>query len=386
MVEVMQGSDIWGTVLWFAMLFVFMFVYPRMMLPQMLYGLEQSAQRMESMYEKANALLAKKADKGGKRKEIDEFTDFFVVEPLGIDPYGLVKKVDQTIRNMEDRFVDFVDSITIGKNHEHKQRLNYGLRAAIGLRQISKTVRHFVEMARKFKNLQIAMILQMQMPIIEKIAESELRGAEAFVNGIPVGDSIGPLVAAGYMKKSRKIGEGVVTDRTEILGRDCFILKAEGPYPNLGREDIAINAIMKKHRISRIVTIDAGQKLEGEKSGSAVEGVGFAMAPVAQRQMREDTLLTKKIPIDGVVIKVGMEEAIMPLRRDIYKSVPKARELVERAIERAKRGQKVIIVGVGNTTGIGNSRKDVEDVGRTVEEVEKIYKKQEAENKKGGWF
>ena len=134
------------------------------------------------------------------------------------------------------------------------------------------------------------------------------------------------------------------------------------------------------------MTIDAGQKLEGEKSGSAVEGVGFAMAPVAQRQMLEDTLLTKKIPIDGVVIKVGMEEAIMPLRRDIYKSVPKARELVERAIERAKRGQKVIIVGVGNTTGIGNSRKDVEDVGRTVEEIEKVYKKQDAESKKGGWF
>src|SRR3989344_1009281 len=352
----MQGSDIWGTVLWFAMLFVFMFVYPRMMLSQMLYGLEQSAQRMESMSEKANALLAKKADKGGKRKEIDEFTVFFV------------------------------DSITIGKNHEHKQRLNYGLRAAIGLRQISKTVRHFVEMARKFKNLQIAMILQMQMQIIEKIAESELRGAEAFVNGIPVGDSIGPLVAAGYMKKGRKTGGGVVMDRAEILGRDCFILKAEGPYPNLGREDAAINAIMKKHKISRIITIDAGQKLEGEKSGSVVEGVGFAMAPVVQRQLLEDALLTKKIPIDGVVIKVGMEEAIMPLRRDIYKSVPKARELVERAIERAKRGQKVIIVGVGNTTGIGNSRKDVEDVGRTVEEVEKIYKKQEAENKKGGWF
>ena len=40
----------------------------------------------------------------------------------------------------------------------------------MGLRQISKIVRHYVETAKKFKNLQIAMVLQMQLPIIEKSA------------------------------------------------------------------------------------------------------------------------------------------------------------------------------------------------------------------------
>ena len=59
------------------------------------------------------------------------------------------------------------------------------------MRQIAKIVRHNVELAKKFKNLQIAMILQMQLPIIEKIAESELKGAQAFVSGWPIGDSIG---------------------------------------------------------------------------------------------------------------------------------------------------------------------------------------------------
>ena len=130
------------------------------------------------MSRKANLITARKADKNPTkelRNKIDEFTDFFVVEPSNIDPYGLVRKIDQVIRSMERRFTEFVSSITKQKSEKEKQELNYGLRAAIGLRQISKIVRHNVELAKKFKNLQIAMILQMQLPIIEKIAKSVLR-------------------------------------------------------------------------------------------------------------------------------------------------------------------------------------------------------------------
>src|SRR3989338_3509729 len=117
----------------------------------------------------------------------------------------------------------------------------------------------------------------MQLPIIEKLAESELKGTEAFVNGWPIGDSIGPLVAASYIEKSKDIAEEVAMGEAIIEGRKCFVLKAKGPAPHLGRMDEAIEAIMKKKKISRIITIDAALNLEGEKTGSVAEGVGFAM-------------------------------------------------------------------------------------------------------------
>src|SRR3989338_8063405 len=89
-------------------------------------------------------------------------------------------------------------------------------------------------------------------------------------------------------------------------------MKAKGPSPHLGRDDEAIQKIMKKNKIVRVITIDAAQKLEGEKSGSVAEGVGFAMGGWGQREMIESFLMPKKMPIDSIVVKVGMAEAIIP--------------------------------------------------------------------------
>ena len=380
-------TDAIGMIVWFLMFFVFIFLYPRLMLSQLIYKIEQSARKLESMSESANRMTTKRI--GGNLKEVkrdvDEFTEFFVVEPSNIDPYGFVHKIDQTIRAMETRFDNFVDNVAGGKSREEKQRINYSLRASIGLRQISKIVRHYVEMAKKFKNLQVAMILQMQLPIIEKIAEGEYHGTQAFIHGWPIGDSIGPLVAASYIEKEKTIGKEVVMGETSIAGRKCFVLKATGPAPHLGRMDEAINAIMKKHKISRVVTIDAAQKLEGEKSGSVAEGVGFAMGGIGQRELIENVLLPKKIPIDSIVIKVGMVEAIMPMKKSVYKSVTAARERVERAVKRANKNGKVIVIGVGNSSGIPDNKKKIGSVKKVVADLDRKFKK-EAENKKGGWI
>jgi hypothetical protein len=385
----LDGGGIAGTIIWFVLFFVLIFLYPRLMLSQLIYKIEQSAVKMENMSRSSIKMVAKKVDKNAGKDlkiKIEEFTDFFVVEPSAIDPYGLVKKVDQTMRSMEDRFAEFTDEIAPDKSYQEKQEINYALRAAIGLRMISKVVRHYVEIAKKFKNLQIAMILQMQLPIIEKIAEGELKGAEAFVNNQPIGDSIGPLIAASLINESKEIAEDVMMGTTEIEGRKCFVLKAKGQGPHLGRTDEAIQIIMKKNRIARVVTIDAAQKLEGEKSGSVAEGVGFAMGGVGQREMIENFLLPKQVPIDSIVIKVGMTEAIAPMRKDVFDAMPKAHDLIKKAVKRAKKGEGVIIIGVGNSSGTGDSKKCIDSVKKLVDELEKKAKEEEAKQKKRRWI
>jgi hypothetical protein len=229
------------------------------------------------------------------------------------------------------------------------------------------------------------MIIQMQLPIIEKIAEGELKGTEAFVNGWPIGDSIGPLVAASYMTNGKELAEDIVYERVMINGRVCHVLKASGPEPSLGRIDEAIMKIMKRNKIEHIVTIDAAQKLEGEKTGTVSEGVGFAMGGIGQREIIENILLPQKKTIDSIVIKVGMVEAIMPMRKSVYDSLPKARAKVEKAVSRAKKGKHVLVIGVGNSCGIGNSKKAVDEVKKVVDTLEKKYKMEEKQKKKGGW-
>lgn len=384
----LMQSDVLGQIVFFIIFFIFIFIYPRLMLSQLIYRIEQSALKMEEMSRRANTIAAKKTGKAAAkelRNRIDEFTDLVVIEPSSIDPFGLVRKIDQTIRSMEKRFDEFTSEIAGDIPDKDRQELNYALRAAIGLRQISKIVRHFLEVAKKFKNLQVAMIIHMQLPMIEKIAESELKGTEAFASGWPIGDSIGPLAAASFMEKPSEIAEDIVASEKIIEGRRCLILKAKGPAPHLGRIDEAIEKLMRKRKISRVITIDAAGKLEGERTGSVAEGVGFAMGGIGQREIIENALLPKKIPVDSIVVKVGLEEAILPMKKDIYNSLPKVRETVLRAVKRARKGESVIIIGVGNSCGVGDTKESVESVKRTVEMLDKKYKEEQAK-RKGGWI
>ncbi|MFH0837448.1 MAG: DUF1512 family protein [Candidatus Aenigmatarchaeota archaeon] len=381
-------TDIFGTVLWFVILFIFIIVYPRIMLSQMIWKIEQSARKIEELSDKANNICAKRTNIHTKemKEKITEFTDFFIVEPSSLDPYGIVQKIDQLIRQTEDRFTEFVDEHASKHSAVERQQLNYGLRAAIGLRQISKIVRHNVELAKRFKNLQIAMIIQMQLPIIEKFAESELKGTESFLNGWPVGDSIGPMFAASLIDEAVEIAPGTVAGHVKIEGRECFVLKAKGPEPHLGRTDEAVNKLMKKHNFSRIITIDAGLKLEGEQSGKVAEGVGFAMGGYSQRELIENVLLPKKKPIDGIIVKVGLFDAIAPMPKEVLDSIPKVYEALIRSIKRTKPKEKVLIIGVGNSSGIGNDKKAVESVKELIIKNDKKIKEEEKASKKGSWL
>lgn len=382
----LSQADTFGTLIWFVIFFIFMVLYPRLMLSQIIWKIEAGARRLEAMSERANTMSARKTGDRSTKKAIDRFTEFFVIEPSALDPFGIVQKLDRLIRQTEHRFDEFVGSIAAKRSAKERQELNYGLRAAIGLRQLAKIVRHFVEMSKKYKNLQIAMVVQMQLPIIEKIAEGEFKGTQAFLNGWAIGDSIGPLVAAELIERAKPAAEDIVVGQTRIEGRRCFVLKATGPTPHLGRIDEAIEKIMSKHDIARVITIDAAQKLEGEPTGGVAEGVGFAMGGIAQREMIENVLLPKKKPIDSVVIKVGIEEALVPMKKELLDAVPNAMEAVRAAVRRARRSSSVLIIGVGNSCGIPDTKKELPRVKSGIAKLAEKLAKQEAEQHKGGWF
>ena len=380
-----SDGGIAGTIIWFVIFFVFIFLYPRLMLSQIIYQLEKSASKLEKMSEKSVSNIAKSTSKKTKKslkEKINNFLQFFVVMPSDLDPYGIVKKIDNTVRHMENRFENFTDTITSKDN----QKINYALRAGVGLRQIAKIVRHYVELVKKYKNLQIAMVIKMQLPKIEEIAESEYKGVTAFMKGQPVGDSIGPLVAASLMDKSKEIAEDVVLCKRKLFGRNVYILKADGPDPHLGRTDEALEKVLDKHKISKVITVDAGLKLEGEDTGKVTEGIGFAMGGISQREIIENVLLPKKIPIDSVVVKVGMEEAILPMKKAIYEAKDKAVKKVKESIKREKKNKNIVVVGVGNSSGVGNTQRSVRDLDKTIDKIEKKLKKEKKKKEEGSWI
>ena len=384
------GGDWVSTLLSFLLLIIFFFMYPRLMVSQIMWKLERTAQELEGMSEKSKKFIIREVTKKQKptkelKESVNRFYEFFVIGPVSLDPYGLMPKLDHVIRGEKDRFTYFVKQIAPELNPEEKANIEMGLAGGITVHEIAKIVRHYVELVRKTKNIQIAMVLQMQLPMVERIAKAMFKGTESLAKGDPIGDGLGPLVVAGMAGKNgwKEIEEDIIAAETKLNGRNVILMKARGPGGRIGYPGKAVAKVVAQKKVVRIITIDAAAKLEGEKTGSIAEGVGVAMGgPGTERFYIEDIVVKKNIPVDSIVVKMSQEEAITPMRKTIKDALPEVGESIKRSMERTKAGDTVIIVGVGNTSGVGNSQKDAEAVKAWVEKYERDLKAREKDKKR----
>jgi len=108
-------------------------------------------------------------------------------------------------------------------------------------------------------------------------------------------------------------------------------------------------------KIGMVIMIDAGLKLEGEKVGEVSEGIGAAIGGPGVDAFKIEEKVTKyKLPLYAIIVKEDIGDAVSPMRKEISDAVDPAIERVKAVIlERTKEGDKVIIVGVGNSIGVG---------------------------------
>ncbi|MEK6910096.1 MAG: DUF1512 family protein [Candidatus Aenigmatarchaeota archaeon] len=378
-----------GTVVWIGFFVLMMFFYPRIMLMQMVGKLEHTALMFEGYTHKTKQIVLKRISKKTThelREKIGNFMEFFAIEPVNIDPYGILNKLNHLVELVEDRFKDFSKEVAPKMNPEDQASLVGGLSGAITMNQIAKIVRHFVETIKKTKNLQLAMILQMQMPFIEKVAKAMVNGTETMANGWPMGDSVGPMVASDIIGDSRgKDVRDTIVVRKRIKGRNVVIIKAKGPGGRLGKPWEIVEKEVRRGKVAKIISIDAAGKLEGEKTGAIAEGVGVAMGSF-YRAFIENIATEKRVPIESIAIKMAPEEAIMNMQPDVLKAVPRAVQVVENNIKNTKRKGTIIVIGVGNTSGVGNNKKSVDQAEKKAKEIAQMMKRREEQEKPKGWF
>jgi len=381
------------SIVWVVFIFITVIFGQRMMVSQILIKSEQFAIELENMTVKGKNHVLKKIGKKDKstKESVDHFMDFFVIEPVNLDPYGIMRKIEHVVDLSEKRFKYFVDRVAPHLDSEEKANLTMGLSGALSLNQLAKVVRHFVEMLRKTKNLQFAVILQIQISLLERPAKALLAGTEALTNGWPIGDAAGPFVVANMIGDStpKEIEEGTLVYQKKIKKRTVYIVKAKGPGGRLGKLGKTVEKLMKTKRICKIISIDAAAKLEGEKTGTVAEGIGVAIGGIGvDRAYIENIAVNKNIPLDSIIIKMSQEEAIQPIKREILNAVPNAIKIVENTIEDTKERGDILVVGVGNTGGVGNSKKAAEDAEREARKISKVFEEREKKEKKNwlGWL
>ncbi len=292
---------------------------------------------------------------------VDRYLEYFTIAPQNMDPAGIVAKLDHILDTRDERLKEEVKLMVPQLENDEVQinNLENTLEAAMALNFIYKVVRHYYIQGKKTLSLYVIMQLQMILPLVMKEAEAYASALKAFAYGQPIGDGAGPLVAGRLMHdyETRKMPKDCVMASVPIEGRTALVIKAEGPGGNVGKPGDAVEAAIEENegKIACLIMIDAGLKLEGETVGEVAEGIGAAIGGPGVDAFKIEEKLTKyKIRNYAVIIKQDIGDAVSPMRKEINDSIEKAIEQVKLMIrERTKEGDKVIIVGVGNSIGVG---------------------------------
>lgn len=370
-VETMQlqptGGDyswILNLLLWIILIFVMMFYGQKLQLYSTLREIETSLYKLKYIRDEGRKIAIETIKEIGKPQvdpasRVDRFLEYFTISPQSMDPAGIVWKLEHILDVRDDRLKDEVRLLAPAADEVQTNNLENTLEAAMALNYIYKVVRHYYLLGKKTLSLYVIMQVQMILPLVMREAEAYASALKAFAYGQPIGDGIGALVAAKLMHghEVRKIAKDCVVATVPIEGRIAYVVKAEGPGGNVGKPGDAIKTIIEENegKITNIIMIDAALKLEGEEVGEVAEGVGAAIGGPGVDQFKiEESILKYRIPINAVIIKVDIGDAVSPMRKEIFEAADKAIERIRQTIlERTKEGDKVIIVGVGNTIGIG---------------------------------
>jgi len=215
------------------------------------------------------------------------------------------------------------------------------------------------------------------LPIYKELAESQKAATRAFADSAPIGDAIGPMVAAKMItEEPEEISEDIIHSEEEINGQKTHIIKSKGPGARLGKYGEAIEQIAEENDLKALITVDAASKFESEDTGTVNEGVGVMMGgPGVEKSKIEESALEHDIPLEGIVIKQSAPEASKPMKKEIFDAWKPAKKKAESIAEEFE--GEVAIVGVGNTCGIGNTRESTNGVHNKLRKYWKEYEKQE---------
>jgi len=296
------------------------------------------------------------------KKLLDRITDFFVISPVQLEPTDIIRRLQHLLDVRRRRFKEEFEKAMPEADEYTRSRAETASEIAAALTFIYKYVRHLLIMGEKTKNWILIMQLQLIMPQIIKIADMYRKALDDFIMGTPIGDSAGPMVAvrlAGFDAEWKEIDEDTVYAVSEVENRKVYVIKAKGPGSNVGKPGVATAKLIEElvkngEKPSLIITVDAALKLEGEETGSIADGVGAAIGdPGPEKISFERIAAHYNIPLRAVIVKMGMEEAIQAIKKEIADAVDKAVDRVKEIITgETKEGDSVVVIGVGNTIGV----------------------------------
>ncbi len=329
--------------------------------------IESKLRILEGYRDEVRDEVRKRLEKLGARnveEVLSTALDYFVISPVSIEPTDIIKRLERVLRTEEERLEALV-ARSLGPRADDVVIKNAVTLLAIAnaLNILYKYIRHILLTGIKTRNALLVAQLWMLLPFYMRIAKAYYDASKVIAKGIPIGDAAGPLAAYKLMRTLPRIegpveiAKDTVYSIHEYENRRIIVVKAKGPGSTVGRPGEAVEKIVETlspSSIASIITIDAALKMEGEPTGSIAEGTGVAMGDPGPEKIRIERIAVRhKIPLYAIAIKMGLEEAITAIKKEIVEGVEKAVEHAKRLImEETRPGDTIIVVGVGNTLGV----------------------------------
>jgi hypothetical protein len=321
-----------------------------------------SLHKLEDMKEQSRARLREELGKYGGdsaaiKGEVERLMTSIMIEPVSIDPKGIVFKLDRILRTYEDYFKSRVASLTPNADRTTRQNLANLVEVGMSLDFLFRYVRHLYTSAKKDHDMMSSFMLQLTLPQLMDTADAYYSSIGSFTKGETIGDGLGPLVASKLIASNpvKLVEEETVFSETNFDDRKVIVVRAEGPGGTVGRPGEAIEKLLHLYPdVSMVVTVDAALKLEGEKSGEIAEGIGAAIGgPGVDRFRIEETATKNNVPMYAVVVKMSEKEAITTMKDDIRNAadtvVTRLKKLMD---DKTKPNATVLLAGIGNTIGV----------------------------------
>jgi hypothetical protein len=289
---------------------------------------------------------------------LETLLQFFTIPPEGMDPAGVVQRLEHLFDTADSRIRDEIKAIAPSADECQVLNLQNLLEAAQVLNTLYRVVRHYYLLGKREGTLYSTLQVQMQLPTIMEEAEAYVAFLDAFKQSKPVGDGVGALTASRLMagQEKREIAKEMIVAETTIDGRRVLATKAKGPGGAVGKVGDAVANLIEANngKVALVVMVDAGLKLEGEETGEVAEGTGAAIGGIGVDQYKIEEISTKyKVPVYAIIVKESLKDVLAPMNESISKAVDDVIARLKRVLqERTKEGDTVIVVGVGNTLGI----------------------------------
>ncbi|MCP4763665.1 MAG: DUF1512 domain-containing protein [archaeon] len=359
--------------LFFAMIFISMFYGTKIQSWKSQKAIESALQDLKKYDNETRMLTVAKFKKycdenltvKNLENRIKDFMNFITINPTNLDPAGIVPKIDHIMNVRENRYLDEVKSIAVKADEIQVLNLENLIEAASAIHQSHRLLLHYLLLGKKTKSHMLLMQVEMQLGLIMGMAKAYVSASKAFSEGSPIGDGLGPMVAANFIRiisqsesvSYEDIAYQTIVQKGKFEEREIYIIRAKGPGGTVGKPGEAIKKLIEQqgNKIKHIIMVDAGLKMEGDKSGSVVMGVGAAIGGIGVEKYKIESLSThNEIPVEAIICRQSLEDAICTMKKPITNSVPIIIDKIKSSIRRyTEKGDSLIIAGVGNTIGIG---------------------------------